>query len=286
MKSVSSLKNDLMFNKSLDEIVNVLKLTTSLQFRQLQSRQEEKKDFLNMIDDSFSFCDENMIGENYLINRKEKSPKGIVVITSDEGFLGELNTSIINAGLKLKQNEADELIVLGKRGAQYLEDINEFYLSFSGISEKIEYKESDQLKKYLFNEYKKRRFNEILIVYADFLSIAVQNIKVYKLLPFSLKEIKSVNNLYNLKDEEILIEPSYDKIVEELVSLRLGYVLYNIFYSSKLSEFAARLMHLEKSSEELSKINSELSLEYFKNLHLIADRGIREMLSSRILWKK
>jgi hypothetical protein len=45
-------------------------------------------------------------------------------------------------------------------------------------------------------------------------------------------------------------------------------------------------MHLEKSYQELVQINRKLFLEYFRSLHALADKRIRETLSARILWQE
>jgi hypothetical protein len=58
--------------------------------------------------------------------------------------------------------------------------------------------------------------------------------------------------------------------------------LAKIFLSSKLSELSARVMHLEDSDRELSRVNHQLELQYVKRLHALADKSIREISASRM----
>jgi F-type H+-transporting ATPase subunit gamma len=284
MESLVRLKNNLSFNKNLDGIINILKITTSIQLRQLQSREWGKQIFLDELIDSFAMLRPERIIKHTLIYRRNQSPQGLVVVTSDEGFLGELNGLLIDTALKERKSEADKLIVVGEKGAQYLEDMGQPYFFFSGIEEGSNFKEVDKLKRYLISEYLKGKFNQVVIIYAEFISVTTQSIKVKKLLPFQVQELGEART--GAKEyEDLLVASSYDKVIEGLVSLSLGFIIYNIFYSSRLSEFSARLMHLEKSSQELIRLNRQLFLEYFKSLHALTDKRIREILSSRILWK-
>jgi len=53
-----------------------------------------------------------------------------------------------------------------------------------------------------------------------------------------------------------------------------------------LAELAARIMHLEGSIQELSKVDQNLKLDYFKYLHGLSDKTIREIYASRLVGKK
>ncbi|MCK4994248.1 MAG: F0F1 ATP synthase subunit gamma [Candidatus Omnitrophica bacterium] len=285
MRSIARLKNDLSFNKTLEEMIDILKITTAVQLRRLQDERKREGRFLSQLHDSFSILKKGKAVNHPFFQRDREEPCCIVVITSDEGFLGELNSLLMNTALKEKNSGNDTLIVLGERGANYLDGLQEPYLFFSGIGEKVESSEADNLKRYLSEKYLKGQFNRVLIVYAEFVSISVQQIKVHMLLPVPVLELPFSPEDAGRK-EEIIIEPSSEAIIEGLMNLNLNYTIYNIFYSSKLSEFSARLMHLEKSSQELVCINRKLFLEYYKNLHFIADKRIREVLAARTLIRK
>ena len=59
-----------------------------------------------------------------------------------------------------------------------------------------------------------------------------------------------------------------------------------ILEDSKLSEFAARAIHLEKSSQELAEQQKLLRFRYLRAYHEIINRSAREMFSARMLRKR
>ncbi|MCX5713321.1 MAG: hypothetical protein NT033_00590, partial [Candidatus Omnitrophica bacterium] len=79
------------------------------------------------------------------------------------------------------------------------------------------------------------------------------------------------------------VESSFDDIAEYLASLWLEHLLYDIFEESKLSEFAARAVHLEGSYQELEHMNLDLKFKYFRARHELIDKNMRETFASNIL---
>ena len=285
MRTLIRLKEDLNFNKNLEEIIDVLKITTAVQLKRFQSERKKEDKFFLELRDSFSMLKKGRAENHPFFQKGQEEPRCIVVITPNEGFSGELNALLMNAALRNRKSKNDTLLVIGERGANYLDGLKEPYLFFPGIGEKVDPAQTDNLNRYLSEEYLKGKFNRVLIVYAEFTVISVQHIKVHRLLPLPIQEFK-FSREGSEKNEEMIIEPSLQKVIEGLVTLNLNYIIYNIFYSSKLSEFSARLMHLEKSSQEMGFINRQMFIEYYKSMHSAADKSIREILAARTLTRK
>jgi len=88
-----------------------------------------------------------------------------------------------------------------------------------------------------------------------------------------------------LTRDEITIEPSPAKVIDYLVRAWLMQKIYDIFWDSKLSECAARIIHLEGSHEEIIQANKKLMHDYFKHIHEKSDKNIREIFASRLKWR-
>jgi ATP synthase F1 gamma subunit len=284
MRSVAELKQDLSISQSLGDIVDVLKSAATIQLRTFQAKQAPNADFFNETCNCLNVLSARVPKHPYLLRRKDL-PAAIVVISSDEGFLGELNTLLINAAIDRRQNKKDKIIVLGLRGEGYLNDMGEDFVSSAGIPDEVTYKEVEKLKNYLIKDYR-RETGSILVVYPEFVSITVQRVKVLPLLPYAPETPLQENAgnkepVFQFKEEEIF-EPSVSRILEALIDLYTGFKLFQVFWSSKLSEFSARIMHLEGSTQELSYLNHRLSLEYFRQVHALRDKVIREISAAKI----
>ncbi len=294
MIPAAKLKQNLDFNKSLGGIIEALKVGASIQLRQFQDKKPLNEEFLASFRECLAMLRHTGQVNHIFLKGRQKLPRCVVGITSDEGFLGELNTLIVNALIDFRKSEKDTVIVLGERGSGYLEDVGIPHVARKGISGEYGLKEIQNLKNHLINEYRKGKFSEVLVIYPKFISVTTQTIDNIRLLPCEFKlnnkeaQGQSQTNEEELSFlfEDIMVMPNTYRVIEGLVDLWIGYVLSHVFYSSKLSELSARLMHLDGSEQELSQRNQKLSLEYFRHVHMLADKTIREISASRFLRKK
>jgi ATP synthase F1 gamma subunit len=284
MIPAAKLKEQLEFNNDLGNIIDVLKIAASMQLRHFQSKIPTDSSFLDELKSCTSLIDVKN-APHPLLSFRPNLPRCVVAITSDEGFLGELNTLIINALLDARRSpDKDEVVVLGERGAGYLRDIDVKFKGFDGISDSLSQAEVEKIKSYLIKGYLDSRYGEVVVIYPRFVSVTTHKIETTRVLPFAFEDAQQ-QPAGRIEGEELLIEPSAEEIAGGLAKLWLSSTLTDIFWSSKLSEFAARLMHLDTSEQELKKVNQKLKLEYFRYMHVISDRTIREVSASRFVRK-
>lgn len=284
MSNLSNIKQDIDVCKSLGDIIDVLKTAALIQIRIFQSKTNKpRQDFSEITRNCFNILIAKRCNHPYIFDRKEM-PSAVVVVTSDEGFLGELNTLLVNAAAEYLKNPADELIVLGERGGKYFEDMGLTFTPFPGISEEMNFSEVERLRDYLLEGYK-RKFGRIYIVYSRYVSLVLQKVETVTLLPVPLQEGLPPHISRALLDD-MLIEPAERSVIENLTRLWAGYKLVELFWSAKLSEYGARIMHLEGSTQELQHQKHKLSFDYIRLMHHIKDKSIREISASKIMLVK
>lgn len=310
MVPLAQLKQNLEFNKSLSGIVDVLKVSAAVQLRRLQGGVHFYEPFAQQLSQAARLVDIRGITHPFVVARQDL-PSCTVVITSDEGFAGELNTLLINAALDTRDAaRSDQLVVLGERGASMLEELNESFVAFPGVPEELDAKHVTALKRYLVEGYLAGRFGRVVVVYAKFVSMTSQHIEEEQVLPSRALftpyhgEASPLAPFQHVGTESgqpgpsgrgtgfkagplhlahpCLVEPSVEQVLEGLVNLWLDVTLSTLFVSSKLAEFAARVMHLEGSDQELSRMRHQLGLQYVKHRHALADKSIREISTARM----
>jgi F-type H+-transporting ATPase subunit gamma len=273
---VAKLKGNLDFNKNLGEVIDMMKMAATLQFNQFRSRQELSVDYLTSLEAAFNVAVSRQRGKIPFLNPKPGLPSGVILISSDEGFLGELNSLLFNKFMDVKQSQ-DRLVVLGRQGADYLEEMGLHCIALPSLDEKLNFASAQKLRDEVLQPYINGEIGRVQIIYARFINIALQQVESDTLLP--LPEPSSV---LPASHEEFIIEPDVNEVVGGWVKLWLGFRLFQIMWSSKLAEFGARIMHLEGSIQELTRVNHNLKLEYFKYLHSLSDKTIREISASRL----
>lgn len=273
------LKQNLDFNKNLGELIEVMKLASTLQFNQFRLSRLPDAEFHSSLEKIFGGLREKQ-GESIFFDAPRDSPAVMVLVSSDEGFLGEFNVLLVN---KLVESAGadDEIIVLGAQGANYLQNLSVKFNVFPSVTEKLEFDRIQALRDHLLGLYGQRKVFQVKIFYTRFINIISQQVESEILLPLPGSFTGEEAGLG--KKGEFLFEPALGGVIEEWVRLWLFSRLYQIFWSSKLAEFSSRIMHLEASIQELGRINRGLRLEYFKYLHGLSDKTIREISASRLI---
>jgi ATP synthase F1 gamma subunit len=309
MIPIVKLKRNIDFNKNLGEIVEVMKLTATLQYNQFRSVKEPFSQFLGALESSLAILPVSASAqEPYGFFRPASSdlPRALILISSDSGFLGELSTVLTNRFLEIMQKR-DVLIVIGQQGAGYLNDLHLEFQHLPSIPDRLELAHIISVRDHVINLFVEKKISGITAVYPRFLNLTSQQVEVETLFPLVpqgrrpqpdepgspgwLKaggaaqrrhqpDGSGHTSLQPLK--ELLIEPSSALVQRRIAELLLSYRLYQIFWSSKLAEYSARIMHLESSSRELTRINAKHRLEYFKYIHSLSDKTIREIFAARL----
>ncbi|MFA5039483.1 MAG: FoF1 ATP synthase subunit gamma [Candidatus Omnitrophota bacterium] len=285
------LREDLRFAKELLEMIDVLKSATSSQFRGLQQKRKGFEDFKFKLEEFQSDFGVGQGTRHPFLTENKKLPKAVVMITSDEGFLGSLNALVLAAGLEQAAGE-DELIVMGERGSRYLaESQSRAFTYLAGIGDDISYNRAAAVRDMLITHFLEGRIGSVLVAYPRFMSLTVQRIEVTRILPcgdiFGRKEGEDGKAVIRRRSARpALAEPSPESVVDYMVRAFLMQKFHDIFLDSKLSECAARIIHLEGSHEEIKNLNRKLMYDYFKHLHEKSDKNIREIFASRLRWRE
>jgi ATP synthase F1 gamma subunit len=293
MQRKNKLRKDMDFNKLIGSVLEALKGVASAEYFRLQS---ERKDFTDFEECLKGFLENISLGDlSHPFLDVSSGPKNIVIITSDASFLGRLNMAVVSSAFE-QYSQGDLLTVVGRKGVRYVEEFSKDFTFFKGIDDHIPYEKMVELRDYIIKTHIKKRLAGTLVVFPHFVSFAVQTIQQLRLFPcrFLFPQGSESESSETEKqkfwqidpDEEVIVEPSKKETVEYLIKIWLTRSIHQIFWESKLSEWAARIMHLDKSVDEAKRQGRTLRMEYFRVLHQISDQNIREIFSNRLVLSK
>lgn len=283
MQTMAVIKKDLDFNHGLYSLIEVLKNIAVAQYRALERKFKSFDKFMKAVESCFEFIDFSKVTHPFLspVNKAQ----AIVVVTSDTGLLGGLNRQVISAALAQLEKNPGFLVVIGARGKMYAKESGIPYTAFPGIRDEGRLAQALQLRDYLYKRALKGEFGVLKVIYPRPVSFTMQRVEIVPFLPFvpDFFPRQEKEQDKNPEIKNVIFESSHSDIVEYLVYLWMGEKLFEIFGLSRLSEFAARYVHLEDSLRRLKEMDSKLKLQYFRVRHEIIDQSMRELFSSRLL---
>ncbi len=281
MIPLTKLKKEVQFNNELAQFVDVLKGIAANRFHVLERQ-------LSLFLEKYADAAEGFLtltrlpGLDHPFLKPEGDRVGVVMVTSDAGFLGGLNTQVVSAGLKAGGSDPI-LAVVGERGAGALRELRREFTPFPGIQDATRLSLAFAIRDHAIRQVLSGRCGRIVVSYPRPISFAVQEVAVDVLLPCA--EWVSRADEKPLAPHSVF-ESRPEDVVEYVVIQWLGHWFNEIFALSRLAELAARVIHMEGSYQELLRRGKKLRHEYFRARHEVIDRSMREIFAAQLLKAK
>lgn len=291
MAHLNELKKELRFSIELLQLIQTLKNIAASQYHTLEKEKQRFAAFMEAFTDFFRVV--NLVEVDNPLVRSASDVLGIVVVTSDLGFMGGLNAMVIEAALVEKGERPDDKvrwIVLGDKGASNFAENQRPFKYFRGIVQETRYEQALEIRDYIVQEVMARRIGRVVLAFPRPISFTQQTVEVIRVLPCndlferpadSAPAPKPTGGNIIARSRQIIVESSFDDMVKYLAEVWVVSRLYEVFEDSKLAEFAARAMHLEGSAHKLEKDLNKLKHQCFRATHELIDKGMRESFSSR-----
>jgi len=297
--NLSEARKQLTFNAELLQLIETLKNIAATHYHLLE---REKQNRFEQFVEAFSgfFQVVNLVDVPNPLVYGGTEMTGILVVTSDAGFMGGLNNGVTHKAVALQKQVGEEkarYIVIGDKGANFFSDLGYPFKSFKGIDYDTRYEQAEALRDYLVTEFSEGRLGRVAVVYPRAISFTQQVVEVFGLLPCGQvfaaatgeeeqrESEPSMGKLGRLvsRCRQVIVESPYSDMVTYLAGVWITAKLMEVFEDSKLSEFAARAMHLEGSMQTLEQNHRKLKYQAFRAAHEVVDKGMRESFSSKKL---
>ena len=292
MQSIQKIKEEMHLNADMAELMEILKGIAVSEYWALLKKQGRFKRFMEAFNGFFNILDFSSVDHPFA---KNTGKLAILMITSNEGFMGGLNTRVIETALAHPEADDAALIMVGEQGAVRLETLKRPFKGFEGIVLDRSYDAARELRNYIVEEARKGTFQRLLIFYPKSISFMVQRVEELRVLPCTeLFQKRSKASLLEQQGglpppeevEGLIIESSLHEMIQYLVETWIVQKLFNIFEESKLAEFSARTVHLEESFQLLQEKGKGIRFQYLRGWHESIDKGMRDIFSAQIIRRK
>lgn len=203
---------------------------------------------------------------------------GVVVLSTDKGLVGALNTNIIRAvsGLHLPGVNVN-YITVGKKVRSFVARTGKDLKADFENSDIVIFRQAKQLAKLLIEAYLKREIGEAFIVYPRFISTLRQEAVRVKILPIELESITEGTDT-----SEFLIEPDPDQLLDELLTHFVEIRIYQALLETKASEHSARMIAMQNATDNAKELVGDLQLTYNQTRQDAITRELLEITSASL----
>ena len=201
--------------------------------------------------------------EHPLLARREGGKRLIVLITTDRGLAGPLNTNTIRFAARDITESSGELAVvtIGRKGRDAMRRARvPLEAHFAGFGDKPTFADIIPLSRLVTDAYLDGSFSRVDIIYSHFVSTLTQRPSMTTLLPVEPTD----DTATGIPGNQFIFEPNPAAVLEQLVPRYVATRLFQAVLESKASEESSRMVAMKNATENAEDLIEDLTLSYNK----------------------
>ncbi|HEY8070290.1 MAG TPA: F0F1 ATP synthase subunit gamma [Burkholderiales bacterium] len=216
----------------------------------------------------------------FLVSRDSVKRVGLIVITTDKGLCGALNTNLLRMALnqyKAWQTEGEEVDVccIGNKGFGFMQRLGANIVSHAvQIGDRPQMDKLIGTLKVMLDSYTKGRFDRLVIGYTRFLNTMKQEPVLEQLLPLSGERLGAPETVW-----DYLYEPEAKAVLDQVMTRYIEAIIFQAVAENMASEQSARMVAMKAASDNARDLIDELTLIYNKNRQAGITKELSEIVA-------
>lgn len=254
---------------STQQITKAMKLVSATKLRKAQSGIIQMRPYANKLKNIMQNLSDSIDSPELAVyfNAREAKKVLMIVVTSDRGLCGAFNANVCKLGKSLLVDEymnsytkGDVTIMpIGKKGFEYFSKDKNITIdvsnreTFLNLTSENVFEIGDQI----LEMYRDGKFDKVIVVYNQFKNAATQILTAEQLLPVMKPLVTETTS-----KKDYVFEPSKADLLSELIPRSLKTQIYKACLDSFASEHGARMVAMEKATENAGDMLKSLRLQY------------------------
>jgi F-type H+-transporting ATPase subunit gamma len=239
-----------------------------------------------------------------LIKERRVEKTALVVITSDKGLAGALNSGVIREAERAllrpgqdssgRPNENVLIFAYGRKGLEHFTHRGyEIKQAISNKSDDVEIAAVEKLSRELAEGFAAGKYDQVIAVYSNFKSTFEQAPTARQLLPLSLAVLRElVADIVPEKGKfselpaieapaAYSVEPGEADIIGDIAPRLVAVALYHMLLEGKAAEHSARMVAMKNASDKSKEVAHDLTRKFNKIRQAAITREVSEIVGGR-----
>ena len=216
---------------------------------------------------------------------KDAKSTGFIVVTTDKGLCGGLNTNLLRA-LTQKFKEVDaqglrpEVCAIGNKGLGFLNRVGA-----KVVSQSVQLGDTPHLDrligpvKVVLDAFAEGRLNAVYLCYTRFVNTMKQEPVIEQILPLTDTHLRQTPAEKSAHSWDYLYEPDAQSVIDELMVRYVEALVFQAVAENMASEQSARMVAMKAATDNAGNVISELKLVYNKTRQAAITKELSEIVA-------
>jgi F-type H+-transporting ATPase subunit gamma len=298
MANLRDIRRRIKSVKNTAQITKAMQMVAATKMRRAQQAAIALRPYASRLDDMaaniYAGIGPNEVSHPLIQKRTKSGKTAVVVLTSEKGLCGPLNTNLLRD--VLRADNADKVYIsVGRKGRQVLARLKKNLLADFELKDSPTFAQSKTISRFLLQKFEENQFDAVEIYYNRFVNTLSQVPTRFPLIPIgvdtlavakALGEAKHAERTQKSPDGNAHPTPSYNfepdaaELLGKLLPYYVHLELYEKILESRASEHSARMVAMKSATDNAKQLVKDLSLEYNKARQAAITNEILEISSA------
>ncbi|BDW09941.1 ATP synthase gamma chain [Polynucleobacter sp. SHI8] len=286
MAGTKEIRNKIKSVQNTRKITKAMEMVAASKMRRAQERMRAARPFAAKIRNVAA----NITRANpeyrppFLVEREVKNV-GIILITTDKGLCGGLNTNILRmltTSMKSWHGDKKDILctAIGAKGFQFLNRIKAKLVSHAThLGDKPLLDDLIGTIKIQLDAFEKGEVDEIYLCYNRFINTMKQEPVIEKILPLPMESLDQSSQEKVAYGWDYIYEPDAQTVLDDLLKKYIEAIIYQAVSENMASEQSARMVAMKAASDNAKNLIAELQLDYNKTRQAAITKELSEIVS-------
>ncbi len=279
--ALKQIKNKIISTKKTGKVTKAMEAVSAVKMRKSQARAFDSRPYIHAAMRILARLSQSGdVTTHPLAQKRDTAKKLVVMVTSDKGLAGSVNSAIIKTvEMMVRAGEQFDVITIGRKATEFAARANLANLGqFNNVSDDVTVADVYAMADVALSSYKAAEtYSKVEVIYQNFISTFEQEPTIRQILPLDPAEIHyimqgikpkvgkfsdsvvSADNVINYE-----IEPTASAVLDVLIPQLVQIMLFHALLESKASEHSARMVAMKNATDKSKEVTKFLTLKYNK----------------------
>jgi len=280
MPSGKEIRNKIKSVENTRKITKAMEMVAASKMRKAQERMRSSRPYGEKIRRVAANLSHALTEYRHpFLTRRELKKVGLIVITSDKGLCGGLNSNVLRQVLiRMKEWDAAGIKLsvscIGNKGLGFMQRAGVDIVShLTGLGDTPRLERLIGPIKILLDAFRAGELDAVYIAYTRFVNTMKQEPVVEQLLPLSGEQVGA-----NKSRWDYVYEPDAKAVIDNLLVRYVEALIYQAVAENMASEQSARMVAMKSASDNAKNVIGELKLVYNKARQAAITKELSEIV--------
>ena len=263
------------------KITKAMEMVAASKMRKAQERMRAARPYSDKIRNiAANLSHANPEYTHAFMQTNESAVTGFIVVTTDKGLCGGMNTNILRAVTgKLKEAQAAgkkaQAVAIGNKGLGFLNRVGAQVVSHATqLGDKPHLEKLIGPVKVMLDAYSEGKVSAVYLCYTKFINTMRQEPVIEQLLPLKAMEADKTAHSW-----DYIYEPDAQSVIDDLLVRYTEALVYQAVAENMASEQSARMVAMKAATDNAGSVIGELKLVYNKTRQAAITKELSEIVA-------